>query len=107
MKCDRNFCRFDLKAAALHSTQTMVISCCLVRVAEYLSLISCPRRHWMSCRLSVEDSNLTRHNYLNRVVEADIKCQIPKAVAPRKVQWRFTTKDARVKLRRLYPNPAN
>jgi hypothetical protein len=23
------------------------------------------------------------------------------------VQWRFTTKDARVKLRRLYPNPAN
>ena len=23
------------------------------------------------------------------------------------VQWRFTTQDARVKLRRLYPNPAN
>lgn len=36
----------------------------------------------MSCRLSVEGSDLTRHHYLTRVAEADIKCKIPKAVAP-------------------------
>jgi hypothetical protein len=39
----------------------------------------------MSCRLSVEGSDLTWHNYLSRVAEADSKCQVPNLIAPRYV----------------------
>jgi hypothetical protein len=83
------------------------------RLARRLELFYTPRNgSWLN--ITEIELSVLRQQCLERRIGTDLTLnqelaawQHQRNQEQAQVQWRFTTKDARVKLRRLYPNPAN
>ena len=81
------------------------------RLARRLELFYTPRNgSWLN--VTEIELSVLRQQCLERRIGNDLTLNLELAAwqhqrnqEQAQVQWRFTTKDARVKLRRLYPNP--